>query len=168
MHTYIIAAYAANRVIGNKGDLIWHLPADQAFFFDRIKKSLLLTGRTSFESGHGSQTFQDLSRVIILSRQENYSVGEAHVVSNLDDALALAKTLAYQELAILGGAKVYEKTIDWVDELVITEIHETFHGDTFFPPIDLEVWEEVHREDFSKDVVNPYDYSFVRYTKRAN
>ena len=166
MHIFIIAAVAENGVIGSNGNLAWHLPADQEFFFNQIKDAMLISGRTSFESAHGSQTFQELDRVIILTRQENYQVPGAKIVNNLPDAFTFAHSSTYREIAVLGGAKVYEEAINQVDELLITEIHQSFEGDTFFPEIDQEVWKEYARESFPADEINPYPYSFVRYRKR--
>ena len=166
MHTFIIAAVAENGVIGKDGNLTWSLPADQAFFFDRIKDAVLLTGRTSFESAHGTQTFQDLSKVIILTSRKDYDAGEAVVVHDLNSAFAAAKQLDLPELAILGGAIVYEQCMDKADTLIITEIHESFEGDTCFPSIDPEIWTETKRQFFKKDATNPYDFSFVEYKNR--
>lgn len=166
MHTFIIAAVAENGVIGKDGNLTWHLPADQAFFFDRIKNAALLTGRTSFESAHGSQTFQDLSKVVILTSQKDYQAGAAVVAHDLNSAWSAAKKMNKAELAVLGGAKVYEQCMEKVDTLIITEIHASFDGDTFFPEINPQTWKETKRQFFQKDKTNPFDFSFVEYTNQ--
>jgi len=165
MHKYIIAAVAQNRVIGKEGDLIWHLPADQAFFLERIKNSLLLSGRTSYESGHGSTVFQDPKRLIILTTRENYEADGAYIASSIQEALEIAEQLDFPELAVLGGEKVNEQLLDWVDTLYLTEVQEDFDGDTFFPKIDKHTWQEVSRKDYAADAANPYPYSFVTYKR---
>lgn len=167
MHKFMIAAVAENGVIGNGGDLIWHLPADQAFFLDRIKAALLLSGRTSYESGHGSVVFQDPKRLIVLTSREAYQAEGAYLANSIKEAQQLAEQLNFAELAVLGGEKVYAQLLDWVDTLYITEVHENFAGDTFFPKIKSTDWEEIHREDFEADARNPHAYSFVTY-KRTN
>lgn len=170
MHKFMIAAVADNGVIGNGGDLIWHLPADQAFFLDRIKDALLLSGRTSYESGHGSIVFQDPERLIILTSRVQYQTDGAYLANSVQEAQQLAEQLNFTELAVLGGEKVYTQLLDWVDTLYITEVHENFEGDTFFPKIKSADWEEIHREDFEADAKNPHAYSFVTYkrTSRTN
>lgn len=161
----MIAAVAKNRVIGNGGDLIWHLPADQAFFLNRIKDALLLSGRTSYESGHGSVVFQDPERLIILTRQESYHGDGAYVVKSIEEAIKLAEKLSFAELAVLGGENVYEQLMDRVDTLYITEVHKDFEGDTFFPEIKPADWKETDRENFEADSENPYSFSFVTYKR---
>ncbi|GAB5555250.1 MAG: dihydrofolate reductase [Saprospiraceae bacterium] len=170
MHKFIIAAVADNGVIGNGGDLIWNLPADQAFFLNRIKNALLISGRTSYESGHGSVVFQNPKRLIILTAKKNYQTDGAYLANSIQEAKELSKELDFEELAVLGGEKVYAQLLDWVDTLYITEIHENFVGDTFFPKIDPVDWKETQREDMEADAQNPHAYSFVTYkrTSRTN
>ena len=60
---------------------------------------------------------------------------------------------------------MYEQTIDLADQMIITEIHEDFKGDSFFPVVDKSIWKEMSRTDHPKDEENPYDYSFVVYEK---
>lgn len=163
----MIAAVAQNRVIGNQGDLIWNLPADQAFFLDRIKDSLLLSGRTSYESGHGSVVFQDPKRLIVLTTQQDYQAGGAYIASSIPEAIQLAEALAFEELAVLGGEKVYAQLLDWVDTLYITEVQEDFAGDTYFPIIKHEDWEETDRQDHEADDKNPHAYAFVTYKRTS-
>lgn len=166
MRIAIIAAKSDNNVIGKGNDLIWHLPADQTFFLDQIKNNLLLTGRRSFESPHGSLIFKDNSAVIVVTRQAGYDAGLASVVSSLETGIELARKKAYDRLCILGGSEIYRVSIELADELIITEVHAIFEGDRFFPEINPGHWTEVHREDHKKDADNPYDYSFVFYERK--
>ena len=55
-----------------------------------------------------------------------------------------------------------------VDSLDITLVHHEFDADVYFPDIDLEIWEEVKRNDFKADEKNKFDYSFIKYIKKAN
>lgn len=166
MKIVIIAAKSENNVIGRNNDLVWDLPADQAFLEEQIKTGLLLTGRKSFESSQGAELFEDTSRVILLTRQKGYQAGRAMIASSLEKALDLAEEHPAERLCVLGGSSVYEAFMPHADQLTITEVHETFEGDSFFPEIDPAHWKEVWREDHQKDEEHPYDYSFVKYLKR--
>ena len=166
MEIVVIAAKSTNQVIGKDNDLVWDLPADQAFFEAQIEESILLTGRRSFESPQGASLFQDSPNVIVLTSQEDYEAGKAKVASSLDQAISIAKQFSLDRLSILGGSSIYKQGMDYADKLIITEVHETFGGDSFFPEIDTSLWKEVWREDHQKDAVNLYDYSFVRYERQ--
>jgi dihydrofolate reductase len=166
MKVIIIAAKSDNNVIGRDNDLVWDLPADQRFLDEQIKKGLLLTGRKSFESSQGAELFKDTSRVILLTRQEDYQAGQAKIASSLEEALKTAEEHPVQRLCVLGGTSVYKAFMPHTDQLTITEVHETFEGDSYFPEIDPDVWKEIWREDHQKDEENPYDFSFVKYARR--
>jgi len=77
---------------------------------------------------------------------------------NIEDAL---KWSGYSDIFIIGGASIYEQTIDIADRIYLTEIKKSFECDTYFPEIDLSQWKEVSRESFSGD----FDYDFVEYIK---
>jgi len=167
MKKIIVAAVAENRVIGTNGQLPWHLPADLDFFEKTIAGQFLLSGRKSVESDQGNDLFNRPEQTIILTRQKDYRTKRGKVIHSIEEAFNLAKALNVPSLYILGGAKVYEQTIDLADQLIITEIHGKFKGDSFFPNIDLTKWKEVSREDYQKDEKNAYDYSFVIYKNRV-
>jgi dihydrofolate reductase len=167
MHSFIIAAVADNGVIGADGDLVWDLPADQAFFEERIRQAQLLTGRVSFESHQGQKIFQEEGRVIVLTRQQDYQAGKVRIAHDLVSAWEMAMAAPFEELAVLGGANIYKKTLSKVDTLYITEVHAEFEGDTFFPEVSKEDWQEVDRKDFPADEKNPYPYSFVTYRRKT-
>ncbi|HKK77576.1 MAG TPA: dihydrofolate reductase [Saprospiraceae bacterium] len=166
MHSFIIAAVAENGVIGADGDLVWDLPADQAYFKQRIRSAQLLTGRVSFESNQGQEIFPEEEQVIVLTRQKDYRAGNVRVAHSLAEAWQIAEDSSYEELAVLGGANVYKMSLPKVDTLYITEVHAEFEGDTFFPKIPEADWQEVQREDFPADKWNPYPFSFVTYRRK--
>lgn len=167
MQTKIIAAKSDNNVIGKDDDLVWNLPADYKFFTDHIATGLLLTGRKSFESPLGKEVFENNPRVIVLTRRDDYSAPPAIVVNSVEEAIIYANKQEKEDvLWILGGTSVYNASMHLADEIVMTEVHDTFEGDSHFPTIDPEEWEEVSREDHQKDEFNPHDYSFVVYKRK--
>ncbi len=163
MEKLIIAAKAANNVIGKDNSLPWHLPADLDFFVQTIEKQFLIAGRKFFESVQGKEVFHEGVKGIVISRQKDYKVPNFQVAHSVEESFQLAEQKGVQKVYILGGGEIYQQTIDLVDRLIITEIHNEFVGDTFFPEINQSHWQEVRRITHKKDAVNPYDYSFVVY-----
>ena len=167
MQKIIVAAKSDNDVIGKNGDLPWHLPADLRHFKNVIRGGYLISGRKSYESPQGDEIFKLGSNSIIITRQQDYPVRRgAKVAHSIEESYEIAKADGAEEVFVLGGAGIYEQTVNEVDKLVITEIHATFDGDTFFPEIDPEIWQEAKREDYPADAKNPHSYSFVEYVKR--
>ena len=150
----IVVAKASNNVIGAKNDLIWHLPNDLKHF-------------KSITSGHpiimGRKTFESLGRPlpnrtnIVVTRDQNWNAEGIEIVSSLSKAIEVAKTIA-DDIFVIGGGNIYKQAMEFTDILYITEVHHEFDGDTYFPEIDNDEWEEVEREDFKKDEKHPYAY----------
>lgn len=163
MEKVIMAAKAANNVIGKDNSLPWHLPADLEFFLGTIEGEFLIAGRKFFESIQGREVFHEGVEGIVISRQKDYQSPTVLVAHSIEESFQLAAQNGVQKVYILGGGEIYQQSIDLADRLIITEIHGEFEGDTFFPDIDKSRWEEVSRSDRQKDAVNPYDYSFVVY-----
>ena len=165
MKKVIIAAKSDNNVIGKEGGLPWHMPADLDFFARQISGGYLLSGRKSYESAQGEEIFRKQSFVIV-TRQSDYPVEEGEVAHSVEEGIAVAEKAGAGRLCILGGGEIYQQALSVADELIITEVHtEVEDGDAFFPEIDPRIWKETKRESHRKDRANPYDYSFVFYTR---
>ena len=61
----------------------------------------------------------------------------------------------------MGGATLYEQTLDKAEKLYITEVRACIEGDIFFPEYDPDQWIEISRNSFKADENNEYDYSFT-------
>ena len=158
----IIAAIGLNNELGKDNDLIWHLPADLKRFKKVTTGHAIIMGRNTFESIGKPLPNR---RSIIITRNTSYKIEGCEVVHSLEDAIKLIQD---QEHAfIIGGAQIYNESINknLVDQLVITEVHQNFDADVFFPAIDDSIWKEVSRASFSSDEKNKYNYSFVTYKK---
>jgi dihydrofolate reductase len=158
----IIAAMDENRLIGSANALPWHLPADLAFFKRTTMDKPIIMGRKTFESIGRPLPGR---RNIVISRDPAYRIEGVDTCGGIDDALALVAT--HDEAMLIGGASLYEQTIDIAKALYITEIHDKFEGDAWFPRIDPALWEVVWREPHEADESNPHAFTFVKYARRA-
>jgi len=161
----LIAAIAKNNALGKNNDLIWHLPADLKRFRQLTTGHHMIMGRKTYESIGKPLPNRT---TIIVSRNPNYFQEGCLMASSLEQAIQIAK---YEEvICIVGGEQIYRQALenDLVDALDITLVHHEFDADAFFPEIDLKIWEEISREDFKADEKNKFDYSFIKYQKRAN
>ena len=164
MKISIIAAMSQNRVIGIRNSLPWRLPADLRFFKTKTMGHTLIMGRKTFESLQGFLTGR---RIIVLTRDREFSPVNAETAHSLDQAVSL--TEGEQEIFIAGGSEIYALALSRgiVETLYLTVIHQDFDGDTWFPEFPDEEWELKSREDHHADEKNPFDFSFLRYERRA-
>lgn len=146
MTVTLVVAMGANRVIGVDGSLPWRLPEDLAHFKRITLGHPMVMGRATYESiGRplpGRTT-------IVVTRDTSWSAGEVEgveVVHSLDASLARGAELD-DEVFVVGGAQVYAQALEQgrVDVMVVTRVAASPVGDTFFPSIDWQSWDEVGR-----------------------
>ena len=159
----IVVSKASNNVIGAKNDLIWHLPNDLKHFKNITSGHPIIMGRKTFESL--GRPLPNRTNIVV-TRDQNWSAENIEIETSLSKAIEAAQKID-QDIYIIGGGNIYKQAMEFADVLYITEVHHEFDGDTYYPEIDSDEWEEVEREDFKKDEKHPYAYSFVTY-KRIN
>jgi dihydrofolate reductase len=84
----------------------------------------------------------------------------------LEDAIQKAIGTGQDHVFVIGGAEIYQQSMDIADELIVTEVHAQPDGDAFFPKIDPTNWEKISEENFQKDGSNQYDFDFVVYKRK--
>lgn len=156
----LIAAMAADRVIGMDNAMPWSLPADLAWFKKQTLNKPVIMGRRTFES-IGRALPGRLN--IVLSRTPGNDPNVSWVTS-LDDALALAGEVP--EIMIIGGGKIYEQMLEKADRLYLTHIDAEVEGDTQFPDYDPDQWQSVFSEFHDADHVNTHSFCFEILDRR--
>ena len=150
----LIAACTENGVIGRDGDMPWHLPGELRTFKQATMGRPLVIGRTTWESIGRPLPGR---RMVVVTRQADYAAEGVEIVHSIDDALALVRDAP--EVMIGGGATLYQATIAHADRLLLTVIHTTLDGDTWFPDVAADSW-AVHRaEPVEPDDQNPLAYT---------
>lgn len=148
----LIAAKAANGIIGCEGDLPWK---------GQYKKDLLHFRKVT--KGHpiimGRKTWDSLPKKplpyrtnIVLSRTSKFT--NSHTVFFVDSLeKAIEKASSYSdEIFIIGGAKVYEEALPLATHMWLTDIYEEYKGDVYFPEFNTEDWvslEDLNFEGFT-------------------
>jgi dihydrofolate reductase len=150
-----------NRLIGQNNALPWHLPADLAFFKQTTMGKPILMGRKTYESiGRPLPGRQN----IIITRDQDYQVDGCDVCQSIDAAVKLAA--GQPEVMLIGGASLYQQTLEKAQQLYLTRIHSSFEGDAWFPEFNPGEWQETWREDHHADEKNRYEFSFIRYSRK--
>jgi dihydrofolate reductase len=138
----LVAAVADNRVIGRGGDIPWSNSEDLKHFRRVTRDNTVVMGRRTFESiGHPLPYRTN----VVVTRQEDWSHDGVFVAPSVEDAIALAQAFD-GDVMVIGGGQVYAEAMHLADEQVLTEIHQSPEGDTFYPAFDETEWAEVKRE----------------------
>lgn len=160
----LVVARARNGVIGNKGALPWHLPADLKRFKAITIGKPVVMGRKTFESiGRPLPGRQN----IVLTRQAGWTAAGVTVVPNLAEAIAAAglDPRVRGHIMIIGGAEIYALALPIATRVELTEVDAAPEGDTILPPFDPVRWAEVARETHPADGDTP-GYDFITLERR--
>jgi dihydrofolate reductase len=126
----------------------------------------------------GRKTFESIGRPlpgranIVVTRNAAFEAPGVKTASSVEEALQLAQDIALidgvEELVVIGGAEIYRAALPLAARLYITEVHASVEGDALLPDINRKDWLETGREFHAAQDPNPYDYSFVVYTRTGN
>jgi len=139
---YLVAAVAANGVIGRQGRLPWHLPEDLRHFKQLTLGHPVIMGRKTWESLNG-RALPGRDNIVV-TRTTGYAAPGAAVASSLDAALALCA--GEGTVFVIGGEQLFAESLPTAAGLVLTEIHRDYEGDVSFPQYDRSRWRESQRE----------------------
>jgi dihydrofolate reductase len=147
----LIVAIGNEGVIGNKGQIPWHLPADFAYFKEKTFGHSIIMG---------DKTHDSIGRVlpgrknIVLTLDEKYRPKEgAFVAHSPSEALSLAGD---GEVFIVGGGQIYRIFFPLAKRVYLTLVSGKFEGDVFFPEIKKGEWKEISKKRKKADKKNSH------------
>jgi dihydrofolate reductase len=156
----IVVAIADNNVIGKEKSLAWYLPNDLKKF-----KDITMTGSKTMIMGR--KTFESLPKVlperkhIILTNNRDYKVMDENVkvVTDLDGLKPYIES--EEEYFVIGGGQIFKLLFPYTNKMYITDIHENFEGDTFFPEYDKTKWKVIENREGIVDDKSKYKHTFL-------
>ncbi len=150
----LVAARAQNGVIGHRGRIPWHVPADLRHFKKITWGHPVVMGRRTFESLPGPLP----GRLnIVLSRRRGLELPEGVLQArDPEEALLLAaKRMPDRSVMVIGGEAVYRIFLPRAGRLELTEVALTPEGDAIFPDFDEAAYQEVWREEHPAEKGRP-------------
>lgn len=157
MQIAMIAAMAANRVIGRDNQMPWHLPADLKHFKAVTLGKPVVMGRKTYESIGRPLPGR---RNIVISRQQAPANSPVEWVTSIEQALALVADVP--EVMIIGGAEIYRQCLPLAKRLYLTEIELDTMGDACFPDYRAAAeWQALSNDYFPVSADNPLAYRFL-------
>ena len=129
MELIIIAAMAANRVIGCNNTIPWQIPEEMAHFKTTTMGHTVIMGRKTYESIGGPLPGR---RNIVVSANPSYRLHpECTLAASLPAAISLCGQA--EKVFVIGGAQLFRAALPLAQTLILTVIHQDFAGDAFFP-----------------------------------
>ncbi len=152
----IIAAMTKDRVIGLNGALPWSIPEEMKLFRDLTENNIIVMGKNTWLSL--PQKFRPLPNRINIVVSKSLSEQEgATVCKTVESALETARK-SKGEIYCIGGAELFCFVLPISQNLHISWIKKDYKGDTYFPDIDFNQWEEKERKEFA-------EFTYTRYKR---
>jgi len=181
----IVVAMSHNRVIGLQGRMPWHLPRDLAHFKQITLGHAVVMGRKTWDSiitQLGHPLFERTSYVIsrhadkipctqdtrhrVIACSDFKTALLSAQIPPQDPWLIYTKNPTAHRIFVIGGGQIYEQALPLVTTIHMTLVEHTCEGDTFFPCLDPDTWQEVQRKSFLADDKNAYAHTFIEYHRR--
>jgi aromatic-L-amino-acid decarboxylase len=157
MRVSLIAAMAANRVIGHQGTIPWKVPGEQKMFKEITMGHCVIMGR---------KTHEDIGQAlpgrtnIVITRQRNYQAPGCIVAGDLRTALEGCPANE-TEAFIIGGGQLYRESMPLADRIYLTVVPQDIEGDVFFPEFSIDEF-EVTRSELIQGAVPYHFYIYDR------
>lgn len=152
-----VVAHDRRMVMGRGGAMPWHLPEDLAHFKRLTTGKPAIMGRMTFESIGKPLPNR---RNIVLTRNTQYWPHGVEIARSVQDVFEM--TAGDPEIAVIGGAQIFNEFADYADAAFVTEIDAEIGGDTYYTPPQRSARREVIG-NYGPDERNPYAMRFVRY-----
>lgn len=141
MEIILIAAMAANRVIGRNNSIPWDIPGEQGRFKEVTMGHPLIMGRKTWQSIGSPLPGR---RNIVVTRNRQFKAEGAEVVHSLDQGLETCRDR--QKVFIIGGEQLYQIGLELADTLILTVLDQEISGDAFFPEFSCPPFKLIHTE----------------------
>ncbi len=146
MKKIIISAVAKNGVIGrSNGEMPWHVKEEFQHFKNTTLGFPVIMGRKSFDTL--GKPLKDRLNVVITNNPE-YKVpfDEVKIFHSLNDAVDFFESENLDKIFIIGGGEIYKTAINFIDEMIISEMEFEAEGDVFFPQFNKSDWNIVKKD----------------------
>ena len=153
--------------IGLDGKLPWHIPAELKLFKRLTKNSVLVVGRTTFDSLPPLP-----GRVIYVVTSRQCHAPNVHVVDSFGAAYIDAN-VRYNEkkIFVAGGGQLYDTVFEeharLIQNIHVSVVHGEYECDTWIDSWQIEdVLEE--QDMANKECVNYDEFRYIRYSTAPN
>jgi len=160
----LIAAVAANGIIGRNGSMPWHLSADLKHFKTLTSGKRIVMGRRTWEAF--PKPLPNREHMVVTSTEQLLPNGVIKVRS-LAEALNLPPH-AEAPIFVIGGNAMYREALPLANDLYLTEIDANVDGDTTFPVWDRKLFREISREHHAAPLQTggpDVAFAFVHYVR---
>lgn len=168
MQIVLVAAIGENNAIGIDGKLPWHISSDLKHFRALTLNRPVVMGRKTFESI--GKPLEQRTNIVVSRNLERIGAGVV-LATSIDAAMGVARADAEKrgvdEIMAIGGGDIFSALMQRASRLEITHVHASPEGDSFFPDIDPQQWEQQSRREVAAGPKDSASFALVTYVRRG-
>ena len=158
-----IVAVSDDWGIGNKNELLFHIPEDMKLFKELTIHNVVIMGRKTFESLPNQKPLKDRTNIVITSSGKNF--GNGVVTSTFEGLQDILEMYPSKKCFVIGGESVYFQLLDRCDTVYVTKIFKSVEYDKKFVNLDrVGGWKCV--EHSTVKTYNNIRYQFCIYKRK--
>lgn len=156
----LIAAIGLDNELGYNNKLIWKISEDLKFYKNMTMNKSIIMGRNTLESMPLNALKGRIPLVLTSKKLQNYV--NVDTFDSIDKILDYVYSNPNREFMVVGGAKVYEELLPYVNTMYLTEIKKEAYADTFFPYYNVDDWYVTEIGDFLNEDIPYVRNKYVR------
>lgn len=157
----LIVAVARDWGIGFKGDLLFNLPDDMAFFKEKTINKVVVMGRKTLLSFPNGKPLTNRVNVVITT-DKGFEEEGCIIVNSFGELFEELKNYEDDEIFLIGGGKIYNDLYSYCSEAYITKVDAIVNADTYLHNFDedkdwlLTYASELHENNGVRFTFNTY------------
>ena len=122
--------------IGKKNGLLFPLHKDMEFFRKTTLNHIVCMGENTLLSFPNSKPLPNRTNVVLSSDPTHNYEGVINIHSFDEFLLFIKEKSQKEDVYIIGGASIYNQTLDYVDKVLLTKVEADGQAEVFFNNLD--------------------------------
>ena len=122
--------------IGKRNGLLFNLPLDMKFFRETTKGHVVAMGENTLLSFPGSKPLKNRTHIVLSADPTHNYEGVINVHSFEEFLKTINDISCKEDVYIIGGASIYNQTLPYVDEVLLTKVNADGGAEVFFTNLD--------------------------------
>ena len=122
--------------IGKKNGLLFNLPLDMSFFRKTTSGHAVAMGENTLLSFPNSKPLKNRLNIVLSKDLDHNYEGVINIHSFEEFLREIKKHGENEDVFIIGGASIYNQTLPYVDQVLLTKVHADGGAEVFFTNLD--------------------------------
>ena len=146
--------------IGKKNDLLFHLPADMAYFKEKTIGKVVVMGSNTLKSFPNGKPLKGRTNIVLFPGGEKRE--DCIVVDSIDELKKTLENYPADDVFIIGGAMFYKTMLPFCSEVLVTKVNAEGGAEVFYENLDKAAgWKCVSESEPQE--TNGYEIRFTVY-----